>query len=66
MHTNKQGFEDRILRDPRVVELTGLSRSTRARLVRDGQFPRPVRLSGSAVGWRESEILHWIRERQPA
>ena len=53
----------RILRLPEVVARTGLSRSTIYARLEQGRFPRPVALGGRAVGWIESEIDEWIRER---
>jgi prophage regulatory protein len=54
---------DAIIREPECAALTGLSRSTRWRLERAGQFPRRVRISPSCIGWRRSEIQAWIAER---
>lgn len=56
---------DRILRDAEVGGLTGLSRTTRWRLSRDGKFPKPLELSDGTVGWRESDLLEWIATRRP-
>lgn len=53
----------RILRRPAVEDLTGLSRSTLYAYMKDGTFPRPVRLGAKAVGWIEGEVLAWIRDR---
>ena len=53
----------RILRLPEVLARTGLSRSTIYLRIEQGRFPRPVPLGGRAVGWIESEIDEWIRER---
>ncbi len=53
----------RILRLPEVVARTGLSRSTIYLRLEQGRFPRPIALGGRAVGWIESEIDAWIRER---
>ena len=64
--TQKQAAGERILREPRVLDITGLSRSTRFRLARANRFPHAVRLSENAVGWRESDIVRWIKERQRA
>ena len=52
-----------ILRPPRVQALTGLSRSTIWRMVKDGSFPRPVRLGMRSIGWRESDVMHWLETR---
>ncbi len=53
----------RILRLPEVQRRTGLSRSTIYVRLDQGRFPRPVSLGARAVGWIESEVDEWIRER---
>jgi prophage regulatory protein len=55
---------DRILRDAEVRTLTGLSRTTRWRLIRAKKFPAPVKLTDFAVGWRESAIVGWLSSRE--
>jgi predicted DNA-binding transcriptional regulator AlpA len=62
---------DAIIRRPEVRMLTGLSDSTIDRLVTagadGGEFPMPISLTGArAVGWRLSEVLHWIASRPAA
>jgi prophage regulatory protein len=56
---------DRILRDPEVRERTGLSRTTRWRLIRKGWFPPAVSITAAAIGWKEPDIQRWIDERTP-
>ena len=58
----KQG-QVRFLRLPEVLARTGLSRSTIYVRLEQGRFPRPVSLGDRAVGWVESEIDEWIRNR---
>ena len=53
----------RFLRLPEVQARTGLSRPTIYVRLAEGRFPRPVSLGGRAVGWIESEIEEWSRER---
>ena len=53
---------ERILRIRTVLERTGLSRSTLYRKMRDGTFPKQVRISEHCCGWRESAINHWIAD----
>ena len=53
----------RFLRMPEVQNRTGLSRSTIYVWRIEGRFPRPVSLGARAVGWIESELNEWIRER---
>ena len=56
---------ERILRRPEVEDQTGLSRSTIYSMMADGTFPKPVKLSKRAVGWRDSDIATWLAECQP-
>ena len=53
----------KILRTPEVIELTGLSRVTLWRLERQGKFPTRLRLSANAIGWREDEVIEWLKSR---
>jgi prophage regulatory protein len=57
---------DRIIREPEVHDLTGLSRTTRWRMEREGEFPLRRKLSGNSVGWLQSEIREWIASRRHA
>ena len=53
----------RILRFHQVQARTGLSRSTIYRRLAGGSFPKPLSLGARAVGWIESEVDEWIRQR---
>jgi prophage regulatory protein len=55
--------QDWFIREPEVKRLTGLSRTTRWRLERKGEFPQRRQLSENAVGWLDSEISLWIASR---
>ena len=57
-------MSDRFIREPEVHGITGLSRTTRWRLEREGKFPARRQISDNAVAWVESEILNWIATRQ--
>jgi prophage regulatory protein len=52
-----------ILRLPAVIARTGLSRSSIYLRISSKAFPKPVLLGARAVGWLESEIEDWIRQR---
>jgi prophage regulatory protein len=54
---------ERFLRRPEVERVTGLGRSTIYDKMASGEFPKPVPLSGGAVGWLESEIAKWQAQR---
>lgn len=40
-----------------------MSWRTVQRLVRDGEFPQPVRLSANRIGFYEAEVNAWIAAR---
>jgi prophage regulatory protein len=55
-----------IFRKPQVRAMTGLGDSTIRRLVKLGEFPKPVQLSPRAVGWRSEAVMAWIEARREA
>jgi prophage regulatory protein len=62
----RQSAHDRILRDGEVRDRTGLSRTTRWRLIKAEKFPKPLKLTEHAIGWRESSINDWLASREQA
>jgi prophage regulatory protein len=55
-----------IQRLPTVQERVGYSRTTLHRKVKEGAFPKPIKLApgqGGAIGWRASDIDAWIEAR---
>ena len=57
---------DRFIGEIECQFLTSLSRVTRWRLERAGQFPQRHRISPNRIGWLLSEVLAWQRERAAA
>ena len=57
---------DRLLRLSAVQTRTALGRSTIYRLMRNGDFPEPLKIGARAVRWRESEIEEWLAARPRA
>jgi prophage regulatory protein len=51
---------DRIVRIRTVLARTGLTRSTLYRKIKEGTFPKQVRISIHGAGWRESAVNQWI------
>jgi prophage regulatory protein len=54
---------DMLIRINAVCSMTGLSVPTIYRLMSRGDFPRPLRITKHARGWRFSEIGAWIDSR---
>ena len=59
-------MHDRLLRRRDVERITGMSRASIYRLMQQGDFPRPVKVSSTAVRWKESDIAVWIESRPVA
>ena len=53
----------KVLRIPAVQIKTGLARSTIYKHVKLGNFPPPIRLFGTAVGWTNESVELWIQSR---
>lgn len=66
INQDPQPLHDRILRWAEVEERVRLSRTTVWRLCKLGRFPRAVKISDAAVGWRESEVAGWLASRSAA
>jgi prophage regulatory protein len=64
MTANSLAPARRILREPEVKALTGLSRTTRWKLAKEGKFPRALALSARARGYDASDIESWIESRR--
>lgn len=56
----------RFLRQPEVVETTGLSPTTIWRRERAGNFPKRRKIGPQLVAWRSDEIEAWIKSRPAA
>jgi len=57
MHEKKY---DRLIKLPKVIEITGNSRSKIYADVKEGIFPAPLKTGKRAVAWKLSHIESWI------
>ena len=50
-----------------LEDMLGISRSTIYRLMLDEEFPLPIKLGRSAVGWKYEDIDEWLlgQEEEP-
>ncbi len=55
---------DRIIREPERRAKTGLPSTTWWRLEKAGKAPRRLQLTPHSVGWRLSEIVAWMANRE--
>jgi prophage regulatory protein len=35
-------------------------------MVKDGDFPKPIRITKQKIGWRETDVLAWVEARGEA
>ena len=55
---------DRLLRDAEVQKLTGVRKTRRSDLMRDGKFPLPIKICGGRTNyWLASEIDKFIADQ---
>ena len=55
-----------VYRIHRVSSIVGLGRSTIYRLMAEGKFPKPLKLSERSVGWSSASVFQWLAERKVA
>ena len=61
--THLQQLQTALIRRREVERLTALSRSRIYDLMKQGNFPKPVRLGSMSVAWLEIEIREWVASR---
>lgn len=54
---------DYFMREPECERTTGLSRTTRWRLERDGEFPKKRQIAPNSTAWLASEIFAWMAKK---
>jgi len=46
-----------------VCDTTGLKPSTIYKLVRQKEFPRPIRLTARSAGWSSDAVAEWVNQK---
>ncbi|NBJ29646.1 AlpA family transcriptional regulator [Citrobacter sp. DNRA3] len=62
MTTEKLLTEDKLVDMTFITALTGLTDKWFYKLIKDGVFPKPIKL-GRSSRWLQSEIEIWLKER---
>ena len=58
-----EDFSTRLLRLQDVISSIGMKRSWILQKTKDGDFPKPIKLSERAIAWYASDIEAWIKSR---
>lgn len=56
----------KLISTKQVEELVSVKRDTIRKMVREGTFPPPIRISSRKNVWREDVIRAWIEEQTAA
>lgn len=64
--TETQIFQERIVREEERKLITSISRSQAYQLEKLGRFPKRILIGSRSVGWRFSELMDWVQNRQAA
>ncbi|MDN3554701.1 helix-turn-helix transcriptional regulator [Halomonas maura] len=54
----------KLIRKNEVLARCAISKSTLHRLIQNGGFPRPVKISDRCVAWVEHEVDEWMANRE--
>ncbi len=56
-------MNERLMAEDETLARTSLSRSTRYRMEKRGEFPKRRKISPGRIAWVESEIIKWLEQR---
>jgi len=60
---NQNQTQNQVIRLPEVIAMVGLKRACLYALMKNGDFPLPIKLGTYANGWLVAEVQNWINER---
>lgn len=46
-----------------VLQFVPVCRSTLWKMVKDGKFPQPIKLSTNVTVWRNADVLAWLEQQ---
>jgi predicted DNA-binding transcriptional regulator AlpA len=55
-----------MLRISALAPRLGVSKNTIWRLVRQGKFPKPIKLSDGVTVWKAEDVLAWLDSKEAA
>lgn len=62
MTTDNSVLNDQLVTMTFITQLTGLTDKWFYKLIKDGKFPKPIKL-GRSSRWLESEVEAWLQQR---
>ncbi|ANC41276.1 DNA-binding protein [Hafnia alvei] len=64
MNQLQKTVQHKLIRLPKVVELTGRSKTRIYDDIKNNTFPKQIKTGPRSVAWLENEINNWIEEKQ--
>jgi len=55
--------DNNLLSINQVCEKVNRSRVTLWKWVKDGQFPKPLKIGNRTLGWKEADFNDWLQEQ---
>jgi prophage regulatory protein len=56
--------QDRLIDIKEVSSLIGMKKPTIYKYIRDGQFPKPIKIGARASRWSYQAVMEWIEQRK--
>jgi prophage regulatory protein len=63
MRLNLDPQQNRFIRKPEILSITGLTSSSLYRLMEQGNFPHSILISERSVAWKYLDVQRWIDTR---
>ena len=60
---NQDPKPPRLMRLPAVLDRTGIKKALVYKLVKLGEFPKPIHVTPRCTVWVEADVDQWINER---
>lgn len=57
---------DQLIRMSQVINLVGLKRSWIYQRIKEGKFPRPIKIGSRVSLWTKSSVSEWIQQMSGA
>ena len=62
---NKQNLNEiKFYRIKQLVELLNVSKSSIWNWVKDGSFPKPIKLASNVTAWKAIDIFNWVSSKE--
>ena len=63
LRLNLEGNLDKVIKQPELINMLGISRGTLFNMRNNGEIPQPRKISTRCIGWLQSDINEWLKSR---